>query len=111
METRTLSVRISSKQDDYLLKQSKIYGVNRSALVRRIIDEFMIKNKERFLSREELLALRNVTNEINKIGININQIVHDYNSGFYNEKDKIRLCEYLDMTEQLLASIADKIKK
>ena len=34
-------------------------------------------------------------NEINKIGVNINQIVKNNNSHIYSESDKIELTDYL----------------
>ena len=37
------------------------------------------------------ILLRELINEVNHIGININQIVHNYNSGIYSEDDKERL--------------------
>lgn len=39
--------------------------------------------------------LRELINEVNHIGININQIVPNYNSGMYSEDDKERLVAYM----------------
>ena len=41
------------------------------------------------------ILLRELINEVNNIGININQIVHNYNSGMYSEDDKERLLAYM----------------
>ena len=41
------------------------------------------------------ILLRELINEVNHIGININQIVHNYNSGMYSEDDKERLVAYM----------------
>ena len=41
------------------------------------------------------ILLKELINEVNHIGTNINQIVHNYNSGFYSEDDKDRLVAYM----------------
>lgn len=39
--------------------------------------------------------IKNLTNEVNYIGHNINQIVKNFNSGFYSEADKSSLKAYM----------------
>lgn len=39
--------------------------------------------------------LKDLINEVNRIGININQLVYNHNSGFYNELDRERLFAYM----------------
>ena len=39
--------------------------------------------------------MREFINEVNHIGTNINQIVHNHNSGIYSEDDKVRLIAYM----------------
>ena len=41
------------------------------------------------------VLLRELINEVNHIGTNINQIVHNHNSGIYSEADKERLVVYM----------------
>ncbi len=41
------------------------------------------------------ILLRELINEVNHIGININQIVHKHNSGIYSEDDKECLVAYM----------------
>lgn len=41
------------------------------------------------------ILLRELINEVNHIGININQIVRNHNSGIYSEDDKKRLVAYM----------------
>ena len=40
-------------------------------------------------------ALKALINEVNRIGVNINEIVHNNNSGLYRESDRIRLVAYM----------------
>ena len=39
--------------------------------------------------------LKELINEVNHIGVNINQIVKDYNSNIFTESEKSRLFAYL----------------
>lgn len=39
--------------------------------------------------------LKDLINEINRIGVNVNQIVFNHNTGLYSEDDKNRLFAYL----------------
>ena len=41
------------------------------------------------------VLLRELINEVNHIGTNINQIVHNHNSGIYSEADNERLVVYM----------------
>lgn len=41
------------------------------------------------------ILLRELINEVNHIGTNINQIVHNHNSGIYSEADKECLVAYM----------------
>lgn len=41
------------------------------------------------------ILLKELINEVNHIGTNINQIVHNNNSGIYSEDDKERLVAYM----------------
>lgn len=41
------------------------------------------------------VLLRELINEVNHIGTNINPIVHNHNSGLYSEYDKERLIAYM----------------
>lgn len=44
---------------------------------------------------EMRILLRELINEVNHIGTNINQIVHNNNSGLYSETDKEQLVVYM----------------
>ena len=37
----------------------------------------------------------NLINEVNRVGVNINQIVKRNNAGFYDERDKVLLQAYM----------------
>lgn len=47
------------------------------------------------LGRNSVILLRELINEVNHIGTNINQIVHNNNSGLYSDTDKEQLVAYM----------------
>lgn len=111
MHADVLSVRISKGQSEYLADRSEFYGITVSVYVRRLIDEARNKEKKKYMDKETLIALRQLTNEINHIGININQIVHNVNSGFYSDMDKQQLNRHMDKIEILLNKAASSLGK
>lgn len=56
--------------------------------------------------RDEIARLNN---EINHIGINVNQIAHRINSEIYQEEDRHRLYVFLGQIKGLLRELIDKI--
>lgn len=58
---------------------------------------------------ELLEALQNLTNEINHIGININQIVKNNNSGLYHESDKKRLYVYMKQIKEAVMQVVSHL--
>ncbi|XBX04452.1 relaxase/mobilization nuclease domain-containing protein [Enterocloster clostridioformis] len=78
-------IRLSSEELEELNRKAKERGLSDSQYLR-----MLITNRPRDYP-ELLEALQNLTNEINHIGININQIVKNNNSGLYHESDKKRL--------------------
>ena len=53
-------------------------------------------------SRELEFEIMCLQNEINKIGLNVNQIAKNNNSHMYSEGDKIELRMQMDITKNLL---------
>ena len=72
-----------------LAEKAAAMGMNESEYVRFIISQ---KPEDYPDIRETYKAL---VNEVNRIGININQIVYNHNSKFYDPQDKERLFAYM----------------
>lgn len=53
--------------------------------------------------------LKELINEVNHIGININQIVKNYNSSFYKQDDKDRLYSYMRRLNILVQEAVEKL--
>ena len=71
-------IRLSCEELEELNRKAKERGLSDSQYLR-----MLITNRPRDYP-ELLEALQNLTNEINHIGININQIVKNNNSGLYH---------------------------
>jgi hypothetical protein len=46
--------------------------------------------------------LNGLINEVNRIGVNINEIVHNNNSVLYSEADKTRLMAYMQKLNEVV---------
>lgn len=53
--------------------------------------------------------LKNLINEINHIGTNVNQIVHNHNMEFYSKEDKERLFAYLRKLNMVVKEVVAQI--
>ena len=53
--------------------------------------------------------LKELINEVNRIGININQITHNHNSELYNSEDKQSLVAYMRKLNTEVKKVVDTI--
>ena len=81
-----------------LAERSKAENMNESEYIRYLI----LNQSEHPRSRELEVEIMRLRNEINKIGVNINQIVKNNNSHRYNENDKIDLAKKMEEIKTLL---------
>lgn len=77
--------RAKKKDLEKLHRDAEKAGISESAYLRGLI------NNHTPQSREDFLLIRELVTEINKIGVNINQIAAHANSGFYSEHEKRKL--------------------
>lgn len=75
-------IRLSTEELEELRRKAEEQGLKESQYMR-----MLITNRPRDYP-DLLEALRSLTNEVNHIGININQITKNNNSGLYHESDK-----------------------
>lgn len=95
------SLRITEDEDKFIKKQCQRSGLNENQYIRRLIDVADGKS-EMPESKEKFLAIKELTQEINYIGHNINQIVKNVNAHFYSEAEKERLFELMVEIRTLL---------
>ena len=98
--------QFTPEQAKTLTEKAKEAGVNEAAYLRSLIGQ---KPKD---FPEIRIAIANLTTEVNRIGHNINQIVHNNNSGLYSELDKRQLIAYMrklnDAVNEVVRSIGSK---
>lgn len=82
-----------------LAERSKAENMNESEYIRYLL----LNQSENPRSKELELEVMRLRNEINKIGVNVNQIVKNNNSQFYRENDKIELSSLLIEVRKLLS--------
>jgi uncharacterized protein Yka (UPF0111/DUF47 family) len=54
-------------------------------------------------------AIKQLINEINSIGVNVNQIARNSNSGFFVPDDKVRLFAYMSRLSSLMNKVVEDI--
>lgn len=94
-------IRLSPEELEELINKAEERGLTESQYLR-----MLITNRPRDYP-ELLSALQNLTNEINHIGININQITKNNNSSLYHEADKKRLYVYLKQIKEAVKRVVN----
>ena len=94
-----VTFRLSGREKEKLDRICLQLGVKRSGYIRDLgnsqsVDEKCIRYITK--SEENRILKRQIVTEINKIGVNINQIVHNVNMQFYSKDEKVQLMEYLN---------------
>jgi len=88
------TLRLMPEEAKELAKKAKGNGMNEAEYIRLLISQ---KPND---YPEVRKLLKELINEINRIGININQIVFNNNSGLYSKDDKTQLIAYMRKLNQ-----------
>lgn len=83
------TLRLTPEEAKILAEKAKEAGLNETEYIR-----LLIRQKPNDYPEIRKL-LKTLINEVNRIGININQIIFNHNSGLYSEDDKSRLVAYM----------------
>lgn len=78
-------------------------GVTESQYLRQLISN---RPRDYPAIRQELIRLNN---EMNHIGVNINQIVHNNNSRLYSQEDKHRLYVLMKRLKDMMQDVIAKL--
>lgn len=93
MEKRVYSynkhLRLTPEENKLLFEKADAAGMNSSSYLR-----YLIKQKPSDYPEVKQL-IKELINEVNHIGVNINQIVKDYNSNIFIDSEKNRLFAYM----------------
>ena len=90
--------KLTEETANLLAECSKAENMNESEYIRYLL----LNQSEYPRSRELELEVMRLRNEINKIGVNVNQIVKNSNSHMYSEDDKINLISHMEQISILL---------
>ena len=89
-----------------LNERSQAENMNESEYIRYLL----LNQSEHPRSRELEVEIMRLRNEINKIGVNINQIVKNNNFHIYSESDKIELTDYLSRIVVITQTLIQRMK-
>lgn len=102
MKTKTICCRLEEEEKEYLKKLCDKTGKNESEILRQIIRSSMENSNKQFETKEHFLLRKELINEINRIGHNINQIVKNNNSHFYTNYEKEKLFALMNEIKRLM---------
>jgi hypothetical protein len=88
--------RLTEEQNAELQQKVSELGMTESEFIRLLITQ---RPKDYPEIRQMLNGL---INEVNRIGVNINEIVHNNNSVLYSEADKTRLMAYMQKLNEVV---------
>ena len=97
------TLRLMTQEAKVLSDKAKANGMNEAEYIRLLISQ---KPND---YPEVRKLLKELINEINRIGININQIVFNSNAQIYSKKDKEQLVAYMKKLNQSVSEAVVKI--
>jgi hypothetical protein len=90
------TLRLMPEEAKILSERAEDARMNEAEYIRLLIRQRPVDH------REVRLLLKDLINETNRIGVNINQIVKNHNSALYSDKDKTQLAAYMrKLSEQV----------
>ena len=95
--------RFTKQEADRLKRQAGERGMKESEYIRLLLSQ---KPND---YPEIRILLKELINEVNAIGNNINQITRNYNSKLYRTEDRELLCAYMKKLNLTVKEAADKI--
>jgi hypothetical protein len=97
------TLRLMPTEAEMLSEKSKAFGMNEADYIRLLISQ---KPND---YPEVRILLKELINEVNRIGININQIVFSHNSELYSKEEKTQLTAYMRKLNRLVDEAVKQI--
>ncbi len=98
--TKRIEIRLTEMEKEKLLKKAGTMDLSKYIRQQIFVPETDRKIPDKNIETE----LHKLNGEINRIGVNINQITHDHNSGFYSEQDKWNLIKDMKEVREIVKS-------
>ncbi|MBO5353022.1 MAG: MobC family plasmid mobilization relaxosome protein [Lachnospiraceae bacterium] len=99
------SFRISEEEERFFREQCELYGMKDSAYFRFLLGKMKNPSGQEVRPKEDFIAIKELTDEINHIGININQIVRNVNMHHYSEHEKRKLFAMMEEIKKKVAGL------
>ena len=97
--------KLTEETAKLLAERSRAENMNESEYIRYLL----LNQSENPRSRELEVEVMRLRNEINKIGVNINQIVKNNNSQFYRKDDKMNLISQIAEIKSIVQILTEKL--
>lgn len=94
-KTYVVAARVDEETYRYITGLCEEGGMSISGCLRRLIESARKNKKIQIVSRSSYGLSKEMVREVNRIGVNINQIARGVNNGYYTEYEKERLLAYL----------------
>lgn len=97
------TLRLTPKEAKMLAEKAKGMEMNEASYLRLLISQ----KPDDYPEIRELL--KQLVNEVNHIGVNINQIVHHHNYELYSKDDRVQLIAYMKKLNTVLKEVVVSI--
>ena len=97
------TLRLTNEDAELLKVKSQKYGMNENEYLRILI-------RDKPIDRPEIKSvLKELINEVNHIGVNINQIAKSNNAGFYTDTEKRQLFAYMQKVNVAVEQVVTQL--
>lgn len=97
------TLRLVKEDSELLSKKSQQSGMNENEYLR-----MLIRDKPSDVPEIRVL-LKTLINEVNHIGVNINQIAKNSNAGYFGGNDKTQLLAYMQKLNMAVGQVVKKL--
>lgn len=97
------TLRLVKEDSELLYEKAKQAGMNENEYLRMLI-------RERPADMPEVRELiKSLINEVNHIGVNVNQIARNSNAGYFGSADKQQLLAYMQKLNTVVRQVVEKL--
>lgn len=102
-----IAFRVDDATIEYLNKLEEESGLRQSTVIRMILENAKDNSTVNLTSKTDYQSMKELVREVNKIGININQIVRSANEHFYTKYEKKKLFAMMEKINEMITKQFD----
>lgn len=102
-----IAFRVDDATMEYLNKLEAETGLRQSSVIRMILENARDNSTVNVTSKTDYQSMKELVREVNKIGMNINQIVRSANEHFYTKYEKKKLFAMTEKINEMIAKQFD----